>query len=296
MVDRLLETKRPRAAFYVVGLDWARIETSQLKRILSDIATVDAEPDGQYMPGSYYISEALSSLNGRPGVSPNEMAHFEFLFLDAIEHTEHGIPNLERQIAKSPPTFVQLLALAFKRNDDGQDPPEWGINDPKHRENRAFKAYRLLDRIECIPGTDKDGKIDFQTLLDWVTDVRKLCDEYGRVEIGDQYIGQILSKSLAEEDGDWPCLPVCDVMESVASQGIKNGFVKGVYNGRGVVTRGLSEGGEQERELAERYRGWAKLREDYPFVRSTLEIIATDYDHQAEGWDDESKTRKRLWH
>jgi len=295
VVECLLEAKRPRAAFYAVGLDWARIETSQLKRILSDIATVDAEPDGQYRPGSYYISEALKSLNGRSGVSPDKMAQFEFIFLDALEHSEHGIPNLERHVAKSPTTFVQLLALAFKRNDDGQDPPEWGINDPKHRENRALKAYRILDRIECIPGTDKDGKVDFQTLLAWVTEVRKLCAKHGRATIGDQYIGQILSKSLAEEDGDWPCLPVCDVMESVASQGIKDGFVIGVYNRRGVVTRGLSEGGEQEREIAERYRGWARLHEDYPFVRSTLEIIATDYDHQAEGWDNESKTRKRLW-
>lgn len=296
MVDRLLEANRPRAAFYSVGLNWPQIETSQMKRLFHAVATVDAEPDGQYRLESYYISEALKSLNGRSGVSPDKMAQFEFIFLDALEHSEHGIPNLERHVAKSPTTFVQLLALAFKRNDDGQDPPEWGINDPKHRENRALKAYRILDRIECIPGTDKDGKVDFQTLLAWVTEVRKLCAKHGRATIGDQYIGQILSKSLAEEDGDWPCLPVCDVMESVASQGIKDGFVIGVYNRRGVVTRGLSEGGEQEREIAERYRGWARLREDYHFVRSTLERVAAYYDHQAEGWDNESKTRKRLRH
>ncbi|MDD9884159.1 MAG: addiction module antitoxin [Gammaproteobacteria bacterium] len=294
VVERLLEAKRPRAAFYSVGLNWPQIETSQMKRLFHAVATVDAEPDGQYRIESYYISEALKSLNGRSGVSPDKMAQFEFIFLDALEHSEHGIPNLERHVAKSPTTFVQLLALAFKRNDDGQDPPEWGINDPKHRENRALKAYRILDRIECIPGTDKDGKVDFQTLLAWVTEARKLCAKHGRATIGDQYIGQILSKSLAEEDGSWPCFPVCEAMERVDSQEIRDGFVIGVYNGRGVVTRG--EGGYQERELAERYRGWAKLREDYPFVRSTLEIIATDYDHEAEGWDDESKTRKRLRH
>jgi len=295
VVECLLEAKRPRAAFYAVGLDWARIETSQLKRILSDIATVDAEPDGQYMPGSYYISEALSSLNGRPGVSPNEMAHFEFLFLDAIEHTEHGIPNLERQIAKFPLAFVQLLALAFKREDDGQDPSEFVIETPERREMLGNKALDILNRIGHIPGADQDGKVDLETLLSWVTEVRKLCAEHGRTESGDRKIGCLFSKAPAEEDGSWPCFPVCEAMERVDSQEIRDGFVKGVYNGRGVVTRGLSEGGEQERELAERYRGCAKLHEDYPFVRSTLEIIATDYDHQAEGWDDESKTRKRLW-
>jgi len=277
MVDRLLEVNRPRAAFRTVGLGWPQIETSQMKRLLHAVATVDAEIDGPYRLDPYYISEALKSLNGRAGVTSDEMAQFEFMFLDALDsHSKHGIPNLERHIAKTPATFVQLLALASE-----------------HREMLSNRAYHLLNRIEYIPGADKDGKVDFQTLLAWVTEVRKLCAECGRVEIGNQYIGQILSKSPVEEDGSWPCLPVCGVMESVTSQEIKDGFVRGVYNKRGVVSRG--DGGAQEREIAERYREWANLcTVDYPFVSGALERIASIYDHEAEGWDDESKTRKRL--
>lgn len=297
IIDRLLEAKRPRAAFHaVVGLDWPQVETSRLKRLLRDVATVDAEPDGQYMLDPHDIAEALRSLNGRPGVSPDEMARFEFTFLDVPEHSGHSIYNLERYIAKSPTTFVQFLALAFKRKGDGQDPPEWQIKDAKHRAGLASRAYRLLNwRIRHIPGKGQDGKVNEETLLAWVTEVRKLCAEHGRVESGDNMIGQLLSKAPPEEDGSWPCLSVCEVMERVASPWIGGGFEIGTVNGRGVVSRTLEEGGEQEREIAKKYRSWAKLREfAYPFVSSVLERIAAYYDRDAGREDDRMKIRKRL--
>lgn len=86
-------------------------------------------------------------------------------------------------------------------------------------------------------------------------------------------------------------------MESIASQQIGNGFQVGVLNSRGVHSRKIDEGGVQERELAEKYRGWARLRAfDYPYVSSLLEDIAADYDRQA-GWeDDRVKIQRRLEH
>lgn len=295
LIDRLLEAKRPRAAFHVAHLDWRQIETSRLKRLLLDVATVDAEPAEWSRVDDYYISEALNSLDGRTGVSPDEMAQLEFLYIEALDHSEHGIPNLERQISESPVLFVQALALAFRRNDGGQDPPEWRIEDPKRRAGLAAAAYQLLDQIQHIPGTDQDGKINAEALLTWMIEARRLCTEHGRGEIGDQKIGELLSKILPEEDGKWPCLPVCEVMERIASQQIGTGFNIGVYNGRGAHFR--EEGGAQKRALAAQYRDWAKMREfDYPYVGSVLKSIADGYDRDAKRWDTEAKIEKRLRH
>ena len=293
IIDRLLEAKRPRAAFHAVSLDWQQVETSRLKRLLLGVATIDAEPADWYRLDRHYISKALAALNGRPGISQDEMAQIEFMFIDALKRSEYGIPNLERQIADSPVLFVQALALVFRRNDGGQDPPEWRIEDPKHRSDLGSDAYRLLDRIARIPGTGQDGEINAKALQNWMNEVRQLCVEYGRVEVGNQGIGQLLSKAPAEEDGTWPCLPVCEAMESIASEQISKGFNIGVRNGRGVHTR--REGGEQERELAEKYRGWAKLRAfDYPYVSSVLEDIAASYDQKAVWQDNRTKIEKRL--
>ena len=272
LVDRLLDAKRPRAAFHAVHMDLPQVETSRLKRLLLAVATGDVEPADSFKLNAYDISDALKSLDGRAGVNPNEMAQLEFMFIGALDHSEHGIPNLERQIAESPAVFVQAVALAFKSRDDGEDPSEWRIEDPEQRATIASGAYNLLEQVKRIPGTERDGKVKVEKLLAWVIEVRRLCAQHGRVEMGDQRIGQLLSNAPAEENGVWPCLSVCEAMERVASQQIATGFSVGVSNARGAHWRG--EGGAQERELAAKYRGWEKqLAYDYPYVGSVLESI-----------------------
>lgn len=295
LIDRLLEAKRPRAAFHVVHMDWPKVETSRLKRLLLAVASSDAEPAGSFQLSSYDISAALESLDGRPGVSLDEMAQLEFLFIRALNHSEHGIPNLERQITESPAVFVQALILIYKRSDDGQDPPEWRIDDPERRASVASAAHRMLDQIRRTPGTDGDGQINTEALAAWLTDVRQLCAQHGRSKIGDHCIGQLLSKAPAADNGVWPCLPVCEAIERIASHDIADGFVIGVHNSRGAHWRG--EGGAQERELAGRYRNWAQqLAFEYPYVGSVLERIAASYDREAEWHDSEANVRKRLRH
>ena len=297
IIDRLLEAQRPRAAFHTVYRDWTQVETSRLKRLLHAVATVKDEPADsiRYSLDAYSLSEALDSLAGRTGVSPDEMAQLEFMFITTLEDSKHGIPNLERQIAESPALFVQVLALAFKRNDDGQDPPEWRIENPERRDDLAIAAYSLLDQIERIPGTESEGMVNAEKLLDWIEEAQRLCAEHGRVEIGDQKIGELLSRALAEEDGSWPCRPVCEAMEKIASQQIGDGFKVGAFNGRGVHWRGLYEGGVQESELAAKYRNWAKQRAfDYPYVSSVLEEIAANYDQEAKREDTDVEISKRL--
>lgn len=295
LIDRLIAAKRPRAAFGAAPWDWSLIETSRLKRLLFEAGAVDAEQRERYRLDPYWISEALDALDGRVGVTSDEMARLEFMYFDAIEDSEHGVLNLERGIAESPMFFVQVLAAAFKRDDDGEDPSEWKVEDPDRRRELAYGAQRLLERLGRVPGAGDDGKIDTRELVAWVTEARRLCAEYGRAEIGDQYIGQLLSNAPAEEDGTWPCLPVCEAMQEIESPKIGEGFNLGAQNSRGGTIRAVGEGGAQERELARKYRNWARQRAfDYPHVAGVLESIAASYERQAELMDDEENARSRL--
>lgn len=136
-----------------------------------------------------------------------------------------------------------------------------------------------------------------EALSQWVTEARRLCADYGRSRIGDEYIGRILSKAPTDEDGVPPCLAVCKVMEGVGSQDIASGFAIGTLNARGVTVRGIGEGGRQERELAEGFRSWARQRSPYyPFVGGILESIADNYDRRALREDDEARIEQRLGH
>ena len=293
LTDRLLEARRPRAAFRAVQMDFKDVETSRLKRLLRDVATVNAEPAGHFKLDSYHISEALNSLDGRAGVTLDEMAQLEFLFVDALDHGEHGIPNLEKQIAQSPELFVQAVALVYKRSDEGEDPPDWRIQNPEQRAAVGSAAYRLLNQIKKIPGTDENGRIDAAALAAWLAEVRRLCRDYARAEVGDHCLGKLLSKAPGGENGIWPCEAVCEAMEGIASPEISTGFEIGVRNSRGVHWRG--EGGEQERELAAKYRALAeRLHFDYPYVGGTLESIAASYEREAAWEDSRAKISKRL--
>ena len=294
VTDRLLDAERPLAAFDVVDLDWSRIESSRLKRLLLAVATVKPEPEEHHQLDAYYISEALDSLGERRGISPEEMAQLEFIYIDALRGSKHGIPNLENQIEESPILFVQALALVFRRNDNGQDPKEWRIEDPQRQANIAHAAHALLGQITRLPGTEVDEKVDGNRLLGWVIEVRRLCAEYGRAEIGDQYIGQLLSRHKDEEDGVWPSTVVCKVMEEVASQDIDRGFIIGVRNARGLHAR--TKGGAQERELADKYRNWGnRLAFEFPYVSRVLNDIAASYDEQAIWQDERTELERKIW-
>ena len=294
LTDRLLDAERPLAAFHVVHLDWSRIETSRLKRLLLAVACAKPENEEHHQLDAYYISEALDSLGERNGVSPEEMAQLEFMYIDALRRSKHGIPNLEKQIEESPILFVQALALVFRRNDNGQDPAEWRIEDSHRQANIARAARAFLGQIIRLPGTEDGDSVDDKKLLRWVIEVRRLCAEFGRAAIGDQYIGKLLSRPKDEAKGVWPSSAVCKVMEEIASQEIDRGFIIGVRNARGMHRR--EKGGVQERKLADKYRNWGnRLAFEFPYVSRVLNDIAVSYDEQAVWQDQRSELENKLW-
>ncbi len=297
LVGRLLDAGRPRSAFFAAHLDWPRIRTTQLKRLLYEIGAVDAESDCRHVPQAHDISDAFDELDRRNDVDRDEMVQLEFMYVPVLKHSGHGTPNLDRRIAESPIHFVQLLAMIYRRDDDGQDPPEWQIGDPEKRGEFATRAYGVLERTKHIPGTGEDGAVDGEALRRWVVETRQLCKKYGRVEVGDDYIGRLLSRVPSGEDGIMPSIVVSAALEEVGSPEIRMGFAIGVFNGRGVTRRAAGEGGTQEHKLAEQYRNWASQKApDFPFVGSILECIAADYGRDARREDEGVQIERRLGH
>lgn len=293
LIDRLLEVKRPLAAFHAVHFDWTKVETSRLTKLLDAVATTATETPPSYKLRDYEVSEAFKALDKRPGVSTEEKAQLEFRYVGALDHGEHGIPNLEKQIATSPAMFVQAVIFTFKRNDGGTDPAEFMIEDPERRSAVAGATHRLLDRIRRVPGSDEHGVINLIELKAWLTDVRVQLKKYGRAEIGDQCIGQLLSRRPVPDGSAWPDRAICQAIEWMSSDEVGRGFHVGTRNSRGVHWRG--EDGAQERELAARYRKWAdELAFEFPHVASVLESIAASYDREAQWEDTDARVRKRL--
>ena len=296
IVDRLLAARRPHAAFNAMEHRWENVGTDCLRRLLTAIASGDAVSEDVVPIESWHVSDALEALQARPSTTNQEMASLEFAFIEALgDHSEHGIPNLERLIEDSPSFFVRMLSHCFERGDGGQDPAEWRILDPERRQVMARRAYSLLRQAARIPGTDANGAIQVNHLLRWLEQTRELCAEVGRAGIGDQVIGELLSKAPADEDGAWPCHAVCKALEMVASTDIQQGFTVGKFNSRGPYFRRIDEGGDQEREISAQYRSWAQQRRaEHPFASRVVSGIAKWYDKDAKLEDEQDTLRKRL--
>lgn len=292
MIARLIGVNRPRAAFHVLHHEPKDVEPSVLARLLTEVATTSTEPPSHYLLQSYDIARALKALEGR--LPPEQLAQLEFMYLSALDDDEHGIPHLENQLSESPAMFMQAIGLSYKRSDDGEDPTEWyptGLEGAAS--SVATQAFRLLRKARRIPGTRADGTIDVDKLKSWVSEISGMCRMYARQQVGGHIVGEFLARSPTGQDGIWPCEAVRQALEEVGTLDIADGMVMGAINSRGAVWRG--EGGNQERELAAKYRLWARqVAVEYPFTSRLLEKVATHYDFDAKWHDTDADVRRRV--
>lgn len=297
-VDRLLRAKRPRAAFSAVHFKLEGLRPSILVDLLIAVARESDDKDGEYLLRDYDVKQAFALLDRNPDVSLEQKAGLEFAYIDILAQMfgrgERHINNLERYIEEHPEMWVQALAWAYKRKNGGEDPETFKL--PDGRKDLAQRGYRLLQGIQRIPGEQPDGTIDKAKLASWIAVVREASAELDRIDVCDICLGELLSNAPAGADGVWPCEPVRDVMENLQSEQLFNGAHTGLYNSRGATWRG--EGGDQERELAQKYRTWGEaLRFTHPHLSASLLLnMARTYERQAEREDEEAGIRRRLRH
>jgi len=183
---------------------------------------------------------------------------------------------------------VEVLSFVFRpENEEKSDTP------PTDAEKaRAERAYDLLQTWKLLPGTQADGTIQGAELARWVEEAQRLSKAAHHGGIGDDKIGTMLSHAPKGADGFWPCEAVRDVLEKDGSEEIDDGFCTGVYNNRGVTSRGLRDGGVKERELAQHYQEQSDaLSGKWPRTAGLLRRLASGYEGDALREDQEVRRR-----
>ena len=228
---------------------------------------------------SYYVAQALKELRTRSDVDKLEIAKLEYAYLPLLRHESEPL-TVFGILASDPEMFVDVLSHVFRGKNA---PPDQIIT--AEMKTQAKISYDLLSAFKTVPGL-RNGKIDAETLFEWVTKARTLAAAKGLDDIGDQRIGYVLAHAPQDaSEPFWPPSAVCQVIDAVAAEHVERGFTIECFNKRGVYRKDINEGGGQEREFAARYKGWADATLMYPRTSAMLTVISDDWARSAEQED-----------
>lgn len=275
-VHLLIEHGRPWSALTVLANAVDRDSPPSIELVKAVFAAVgnDSGPIGDLTMTSYNVEQLLTYLEAKVPEDP-DLPQLEFFFFDFL-HDHQPSGALYRHLSNSPTEFVDLVKLVFRAEGE---PLRELTGDASVR---AHIAFSVLREWSSVPGQQPDGTVDADQLSNWVRAARLAFADNGRSAIGDEVIGEILSASPEDSDGIWPVEAIRDLVETIGSARLDTGLNIGLRNRRGVTSRGVFDGGQQEWELAKKYkdmsmRANAKWRRTARILRS----IADSYRDEA---------------
>ena len=225
----------------------------------------------------------------RDTVGRRRVVHLEWQLFPALGF-DADAPTLHQVLAEDPSFFAELVAHAYRPDKDSG---EGDGDDTEDRRAVAQRAHEVLHSWHRCPGTGPDEVVSLSDLRAWVTDARSQLSSVSRAQSGDGEIGRILSCAPPDLDSLLPPRAVRELLEEVRNDRIEKGLLTGLVNQRGVTSRGLSDGGEQEWELAESCRRRAKTSEEWPRTRKLLLRLADHYEREARSEDEEAERHRR---
>lgn len=288
-IKMYLKLKTPLRAIYTMFFRIAEVESSLLIELLKEgIVEINAHPERLNNMFSYYLQKILDDMRKRDDIKLEDIARIEFSYIKLLERDSHDL-IIHDFMAKDPNFYMELIINAFKANNEEKA----AISEEER--NKASASYDLLSTFKKFPGQEKN-QIEFNILHEWVLSVRDLANKNDRPEITDQYIGHLLAHSPIDESDDlWPHKSVRKIIDTFKSTQIERGVINERFNMRGVYSKAIHEGGEQERAIADDYKKWALGMAEFTQTAAMLFRLSENWYHDAQEADlraDKEKLRE----
>lgn len=273
---------RPQAAKLIVrALDGLLADQAQ-SAAARDLSTYDFQQLFTYL-------EAM-----REHLALGDLVRLQWSYLPALGY-DGKVPALSESLAVDPAKFVGIVCTVYRvrpRSED-EEVAEDQADEEQRDASMATNAYRLLNAWDSPPGL-VDGVMNAEVLRTWIDRAVNLLAERGRTEVGLQHIGQVLGHTPPDADGTWPGIVVQDLLEEVQLDHIETGLYLHIVNSRGVTSRGLEDGGDQELRLASDYRVKAEaLADSAPRVAGLFRRIAASYESDARRNEEDAERFRR---
>lgn len=291
-VNKLLWARRALDVVAFPQEKLAMLGTREIIRIIDQVLEeLNEGKSPRWQNVGYYIAKLLDWLRDQKDIQKADIARREYAFLPILTrfHEKKQLA-LHELLATDASFFIDVLCDLYKASSSQAE--EEQISEERKR--RAEFAWDLLNSWHTPPGIEKNGQVNGEKLRDWVELARRLGREKDRAVIADQHVGKILYYFPSDpNDSAWPHIELRKLLEELQCNAIEKGIEIEQLNSRGVTTRALFEGGDQERALSKSWRNWAEIIGlSWPRTRAMLERIADSWEARARR-EDESAEKDR---
>lgn len=234
------------------------------------------------------IQDFISIMETCDRLERQRLLRLEFQLVSAFgQFVAESTSELHRELIENPDQLLFVISNAYK--NDNRDKEKSSEADTR----LAEVCGQILMYAKITPGLQRDGTFSEEKFREFVTHLKKRSAEEGYVKGMQHVLGELLAYAPETDKGDWPPQCVCEVLDVQENDTLRSSFQIGIYNKRGVTCRLPYDGGEQEREIAKRYDGYAeRCQIEYPLASETLTGIADSYRRDATRHDRDAESSK----
>jgi len=278
-ISKLIEYDRPRAAADCL----ARIvrEKQPLDKdqaIKALILSVSSQEPINSLHADYMVT-IIKALQDDPTTNQDDLLKVEWAYLPLLNKYSGAAPKLlENRLASDPETFCEMIRLVFRSDRETAT----GAEELPTNQEVAQNAYRLLREWKTVPGQVAGHEFRGTAFKKWILAVKESCEASGHLTVALLQAGEVLIHCPPDPDGLWMHRDVADLLDAQDMDALRRGYSVGIFNSRGAHS--VDPSGQEERNLAQRYRTRAEEIEDagYPRIAAMLRDVADGYDREAE--------------
>lgn len=229
----------------------------------------------------YYIGSVIEDLDKSedPEII-SALIQIEFFAYRALEHhRDINSLRLIKELMSKPELLMELMVMAYK-SDDINDEEEVSESEINNSKLMATCSFSILYNLSCCPGVDGQGNVNPDALRTYIYRLYELSVEHHRSQVTDMVVGSLLG-NLPRNDS-YPQDILGEIVEELKSDSVDEHIQMRIFNSRGVTTRAIAEGGDQERELVALYKIYRdKVKFKYPRLAKIFKKMMGRYEHYA---------------
>ena len=243
------------------------------------------------------LSVFIEQLHERADVNKDLLQQLEWIYLPILRYdrVKNNLALLNDRLVNDANFVVELLSYLYKPDkeesitESGEETyQEKNVND-EDRQN-ALRAFYLFNQWNKIPGVGANYSLDEIVLKNWLQEVLQKAKDAGHYRNACSQLGQLFSHFPERtEDAE----KLFELIEPIEEKSFFSSYNVGLFNKRGLTSRGPYEGGEIEYDNAKMFKElYDKYHKRFPKVAKVFKDLSEQYLRMAKQRDDEADITK----